>query len=62
MCSGKESAVWAHITLEMMSDEEIDRDCFIRPPPSYRSEKLAKFLQKLDEPANDKGKTGHAHL
>ena len=59
---GKESTAWAHITVEMMSDEEKDGDCFIRHPPSYRSEKLSKFLQKLDERADNKNKAGHARF
>ena len=60
--AGKEVKAWANITAEMMSDEERDGDCFIRHPPSYRSEKLNRFLLKLDERADTKAKTGDARF
>ena len=32
----------------MMSDEEKVGDKYVRHPPSYRSERLHRFIQKLD--------------
>ena len=49
---GKESAAWVHITVEMTSDEERDRDSDIHhliAPRNYTNEQ-----------ANDKGKAGYA--
>ena len=42
--------MWADITPEMMSDEELDSTgkVYIRHPPSYRSDVLNKFITKLD--------------
>ena len=49
--AGKEAKLWADITLEMMSDEELDANgkvYYTRRPPSYRSDMLNKFIAKLD--------------
>lgn len=38
-----------HCTADMMSDEEKVGDRHVCPPPNYRSERLNRFIQKLDE-------------
>ena len=43
-----EMDLWKQITPEMMSEEESDGDTFTRHQPSYRSDKLTKFLSNLD--------------
>ena len=47
--SEKENKYWSAVTAEMMSEEEKVDDTYVRHPPSYRSERLNKFIQKLDE-------------
>lgn len=49
---------WQDIDVEMMSEEESCEDTFIWHPPKYRSETLAKFIEKLDK-RNEKRKTAH---
>ena len=46
---GKEAALWADITPEMMSEEDKQEDVYIRHAPSYRSDSLNRFLEKLDQ-------------
>ena len=46
--SEKEKKYWSYVTPDMMSDEEKDGNTYIRHPPSYRSERLNRFIQKLD--------------
>lgn len=47
---------WQDIDVEMMPEEESCEDIFIRHPPKYRSETLAKIIEKLDK-RNEKRKT-----
>ena len=47
--SEKEKKYWADVTADMMSDEEKMGDSYVRHPPDYRSERLNRFIQKLDE-------------
>ena len=47
--SEKEKKYWSDITADMMSDEEKEGETYIRHPPGYRSERLNRFIQKLDE-------------
>lgn len=58
--SAKEAKQWQLITPEMMSDEELVGDEYIRHPPSYRSVKLNRFLNKLDLRA-ERNNTRTAH-
>ena len=46
----KKKKYWSAVTAEMMSEEEKvdDTYMYVRYPPSYRSERLNKFIQKLD--------------
>ena len=44
----KERKYWGEVTPDMMSDEEKVGDKYIRHPPSYRSDRLNRFIQKLD--------------
>ena len=46
--SVKERRYWAEVTADMMSDEEKVGDKYVRHPPSYRSERLNRFSNKLD--------------
>lgn len=48
MTKGKEVSLWADLTPEMMSDEEVDGDVYVRHQPSYHSELVNKFILKLD--------------
>lgn len=41
----------------MMSDEEKRGDIYVRHQPTYRSEKLGAFLDKLDERSSKKEST-----
>lgn len=51
------------ITPDMMSDEEKVENTYIRHPPSYRSERLQKFLIMLDERAEkSQSKTAHPRI
>lgn len=43
--SEKEKKYWSDVTPDMMSDEEKDGNTYIRHPPSYRSERLNRFIQ-----------------
>ena len=58
---GKETKFWADVTADMMSEEERVGDVYVRHPPHYRSEKLNKFIRKLDERASKKTKS-HARF
>jgi len=58
---GKETKFWADVTADMMSEEERVGDVYVRHPPHYRSEKLNKFIRKLDERASKKSKS-HARF
>lgn len=40
---------WSEVTPDMMSDEEKIDDSYVRHPPSFRSERFNKFIQKLDD-------------
>ena len=44
----KEAELWADDTPEMMSEEEMVREMYIRHPPAYQSQSLDKFISKLD--------------
>ena len=44
----KEEQYWKDFTPDMMSEEERVGDKYVRHPPSYRSEKAKKFIEKLD--------------
>ena len=46
--SEKEKKYWSDVTPDMMSDEEKDGNTYIRHPPSYRSERLSRFIERLD--------------
>ena len=46
--SEKEMKYWGQFTPDMMSDEEKVGDQYICHLPSYRSDKLHKFIQRLD--------------
>ena len=59
----KEAKLWQMITPDMMSDEEILGDVYIRHPPTYRSDKLNKFLSALDQRAEKShAKTAHPRI
>ena len=45
---GTEASLWADVTPEMMSEEELDEGVYVRHQPSYRSEALQRFINKLD--------------
>ena len=45
---GKEADLWAQVQPDMMSDEELVGDVYVRHPPSYRSASLNEFVKKLD--------------
>ena len=45
---GKESSLWADVLPEMMSDEELVEDFYVRHPPLYRSSALSDFINKLE--------------
>ena len=47
--SAKEVEHWKELTADMMSDEELVGEKYIRHPPSYRSQTLINFIGKLDE-------------
>ena len=51
----KEERHWKEVTPEMMSDEERVGDKYVRHPPSFRSEKVSKFIEKLDSRLVKKG-------
>ena len=51
----KEERLWKEITPEMMSDKERVGDKYVRHPPSFRSEKVSKFIEKLDSRLVKKG-------
>ena len=44
----KEAKYWSDISADMMSEEEKVDDQYVRHPPLYRSERLNKFVHKLD--------------
>ena len=44
----KEERHWKEVTPEMTSDEERVGDKYVRHPPSFRSEKVSKFIEMLD--------------
>ena len=44
----KEAKYWSDISADMMSEEEKVDDQYVRHPPLYRSERLNKFVDKLD--------------
>ena len=46
----------------MMSDEELQGDIYIRHPPSYRSEILSKFIEKLDSRAAKSNDSAHPRV
>ena len=48
MTSAKQKKYWAEVTADMISDEENVGDKYILYPPSYRSERLTRFIHKLD--------------
>lgn len=45
---GKETDLWAEVTPEMMSDEELEGGVYVRHQPSHRSDTLNAFIKKLD--------------
>ena len=47
--SAKEVEHWKELTADMMSDEELVGEKYIRHPPSYRLQTLINFIGKLDE-------------
>ena len=51
----KEAKYWSDITPEMMSDEDRVEDKYVRHPPSFRSDKVSRFIHKLDSRLNRKG-------
>lgn len=46
---GKEAKFWKDITIDMMSDEEKQDNVYVRHPPSYHSDTLNTYIEKLDE-------------
>lgn len=46
--SEKEKKYWADVTADMMSDEEKIGDEYVRHQPSFRSDRLNRFIQKLE--------------
>ena len=60
MKEGKEAQWWADVTPEMMSDEELDGNVYIRHQSSYRSDSLNTFIKKLDVRLNSAG-TSSSH-
>lgn len=44
----KEEQYWKDFTPDMMSEEERVGDKYVRHPPSYRSKKASRFIDKLD--------------
>lgn len=51
----KEKCYWNDISLDMMSEEDRVGDQYIRHPPAYRSEKVKKFINKLEKRLEKKG-------
>lgn len=64
MTKGNETKLWAEVTPEMMSDEEFEPDekLYVRHQPSYRSDKLTKFIKKLDLRLDSENKGTHPRL
>lgn len=65
--SGKETNLWAEVTPEMMSDEELEGNVYVRHQPSYRSDGLNAFIKKLDlrletDDSNRVGRGAHPRL
>jgi hypothetical protein len=64
---GKETNLWAQVTPEMMSDEELEGNVYVRHQPSYRSDGLHAFIKKLDsrletDNSNRWGRGAHPRL
>ncbi len=45
---GRETELWSQVRPEMMSEEEEENGVFVRRPPSYRSDSLNTFIDKLE--------------
>ena len=54
MVKAKEAKIWKFITPHVMSEEEEEGDSFIRHWPSWRSDTLNQFLEKLERRFKDK--------
>ena len=52
--SQKEVLHWNEITPEMMSDEEMAGDKYIRHPPDYRSDLFSQFIEVLETRSNNR--------
>ena len=62
MKNAKEAERWKQLTPDMMSDEELQGDIYIRHPPSYRSDILSKFVAKLDSRAAKSKDSAHPRV
>ena len=56
---GRETELWSQVPPEMMSEEEEENGVFVRRPPSYRSDSLNTFIDKLEYRLDNLPSTNH---
>lgn len=60
--SKREMKYWSQVTPDMLSDEEKVGDTYVRHQPSYRSERLKRFIEKLDKRLEDTATSHPRHV